>query len=175
MKKIMILGCAGSGKSTFAVELQKMTGLPLIHLDNIWWRPDRTHISRSEFDARLDRVMSMGAWILEGDYSRTYEKRMMECDTVFFLDYSEDVCMSGIRARVGKERPDIPWTESTLDPALVEEVRRYRNENRPAVMRLLSQYAEKELHIFGDRREAAMWLEGQTLRNADFRPGEADV
>ena len=52
-----MLGCPGSGKSTFAVKLARRTGLPLTHLDSIWWKPDRTHISREEFDARLDAVV----------------------------------------------------------------------------------------------------------------------
>ena len=43
--KILVLGCSGSGKSTFSRELAARTGLPLIHLDNIWWRPDQTHIT----------------------------------------------------------------------------------------------------------------------------------
>ena len=51
--RIIVLGCSGSGKSTLARELHRLTGLPLIHLDNVWWKEDRTHISREEFDGRL--------------------------------------------------------------------------------------------------------------------------
>lgn len=71
MKKVMILGCPGSGKSTFAKKMQKYTGLPLIHLDSIWWKPDKTHILRSEFDRILDSIIREENWILDGDYSRT--------------------------------------------------------------------------------------------------------
>ena len=56
MKKIIVLGCSGSGKSTFAIKLHEKLGLPLYHLDNIWWKDDRTHISREEFDEKLDAV-----------------------------------------------------------------------------------------------------------------------
>lgn len=108
MKKVVILGSPGSGKSMFARKLEKCTGLPLVHLDNVWWKPDKTHISRDEFDTILNSIICKDDWILDGDFSRTYEVRMNACDTIFFLDYSEDVCMDGIRARVGKERPDIP-------------------------------------------------------------------
>ena len=159
MRKVIILGCPGSGKSTFAARLHGMTGLPLFHLDNIWWRPDRTHISREEFDAELAALLAMDAWILDGDYSRTYETRLKACDTVFFLDYSWQECISGIRARVGRQRPDIPWAEDAPGPALVEAVRRYRAGNRPVVMALLSQYAGRERHIFSARKEADAWLE----------------
>ena len=72
-QKILVIGCAGSGKSTLSKELRDITGLPLFHLDNIWWRPDRSHISREEFDRKLDEILLTDRWILDGDYSRTYE------------------------------------------------------------------------------------------------------
>ena len=65
MKKIIVLGCSGSGKSTFAVQLQNITKLPLYHLDNIWWKPDRTHISRDEFDRKLDDLINRDNWIID--------------------------------------------------------------------------------------------------------------
>lgn len=141
-------------------KLQKCTGLPLIHLDNIWWKPDKTHISRSEFDRILDSIIREETWILDGDYSRTYEVRMNACDTIFFLDYSEEECMSGIQERVGIERSDMPWTEAQLDPELEEEVRKYRAEKRPVVLELLEKYKEKEIHIFRSREETATWMKG---------------
>ena len=74
--KIIIIGCTGSGKSTFATKLQKIVNLPLVHLDNVWWKPDRTHISREEFDKRLEEILSGDKWIVDGFYSRTLERRI---------------------------------------------------------------------------------------------------
>lgn len=156
--KILILGCSGSGKSTFARKLQKLTGLPLIHLDNIWWKPDRTHISRDAFDRKLDEIIDTDCWIMDGDYSRTYEKRIAACDTIFFLDFSEEVCMDGITGRIGKERSDIPWTENTLDPELVSLVRDYRTDNRPTLFHLFRKYPEKQIITFHTRDEADKWM-----------------
>ena len=156
--KILVLGCSGSGKSTFARKLQKLTGLPLVHLDNIWWKPDRTHISRDEFDQRLEKIVCADRWIIDGDYSRTYERRIAACDTVFFLDFSENVCMDGIAGRVGRERPDIPWTENTLDPELVKLVQTYHTDNRPVLYDLFRAYNEKRIIIFRTRAEADRWL-----------------
>lgn len=158
MKKVIVLGCSGSGKSTFARALQEHTGLPLVCLDNIWWRPDRTHISRGEFDAALAEALQADEWIIDGDYSRTYEVRFRACDTVFFLDYGEEVCMAGIRGRVGKVRPDMPWVENRLDPELVELVQSYSRTNRPVVLELLEKYGDREIHIFRSREEAETWL-----------------
>ena len=156
--RIMVIGCSGSGKSVFAADLHRLTGLPLFYLDNVWWRADRTHISREEFDIRLRELMQGEKWIIEGDYSRTYEPRFVRCDTVIFLDYAEDVCMEGIIDRVGKVRPDIPWSEDRLDPELVEMVRSYRTEKRPKVYELIEKYPDKTVHIFRTREEAETWL-----------------
>lgn len=89
---------------------------------------------------------------------------MSACDTIIFLDYSEKECMTGIMARLGKTRPDMPWVTDELDPKLVEEVQRYRTENRPVVLKLLDQYAEKERYIFYSREEAEKWI--QNLMNS---------
>lgn len=164
-KKILVLGCSGSGKSTFARKLHEIVGLPLIHLDRIWWKPDRTHITRSEFDVRLEEIISTDRWIIDGDYSRTYEKRMAACDMVFFLDFSEEVCMNGITQRVGEKRPDIPWVENTLDPELVRHVCDYHNDNRPVLYELFQKYREKQILIFHTREEADGYLHKLAERN----------
>ena len=156
--RIIILGCPGSGKSTLAKELQKRTGLPLFHLDNVWWKEDRTHIGRDEFDQKLQTIMQEEKWIIDGDYSRTYEPRFLACDTVIFLDYSKEECMNGITDRIGKDRSDIPWTDHQLDPALVEQVKRYQKENRPAVYRLIEKYPDRHTLIFRTRAEADAWV-----------------
>ena len=157
-KKIIVLGCSGSGKSTFSKKLHSITGLPLIHLDNIWWKPDRTHISREDFDRELDSIFRGDEWILDGDYSRTYEVRFKACDTVFFFDFGYEECIKGITERVGKKRTDIPWVEQELDPALVELVQRYSEENRPVIYSLIEKYPDKYKFIFHSRAEAAEWL-----------------
>lgn len=156
--RIIVLGCPGSGKSTFARALAARTGLPLIHLDSVWWRADGSHISRDEFDRALSELLAGEKWIMDGDYSRTYEVRLRAADTVIFLDYPEDVCMAGIVGRVGEERPDMPWTESTLDPELVAMVKNYARDNRPVLLDLLRRYADRQVLVFTDRTRADRWL-----------------
>lgn len=166
--RIIILGSPGSGKSCLAVSLHDRTGLPLYHLDNIWWKPDRTHITRGEFDSRLLAVMQGEKWIIDGDYSRTYEVRFSACDTVVFLDYSEEDCMNGIKARIGTNRPDIPWTEDQLDPELVTQVINYRRDNHPEVYRLMEKYPDKQVLIFKTRAETEKWLSGLPVHQPEF-------
>lgn len=156
--RIIVLGCSGSGKSTFSRKLRDLTGLPLYPLDQIWWNADRTHIARDEFDCRLRDVMRTERWILDGDYSRTYEMRFAACDTVIFLDYPTEVCMDGIVGRVGTVREDIPWTENRLDPELVKLVQDYREQNRPVVYELMKRYPKERTFVFSSRQEANHWL-----------------
>ena len=157
-QKIIVLGCPGGGKSEFSKRLHDISGLPLIHLDNVWWKPDRSHISREEFDRKLDEILQGDKWILDGDYSRTYEVRFQACDTVFFLDYGFEECLNGIKERVGKERRDIPWIEQELDPELVKQVENYSILNRPVVLALIEKYSGKNNFIFRSRAEAGAWM-----------------
>ena len=83
MKRILVIGCPGSGKSTFARALQAKTDLPLFYLDRIYWNADRTTVAREVFDARLEEILRGDEWIIDGNYSRTMERRIRACDTVF--------------------------------------------------------------------------------------------
>jgi adenylate kinase family enzyme len=161
MNRVAIIGCPGSGKSTFARKLHEKTGLPLVHLDNIWWKPDRTHITREAFDERLAALLKTDAWIIDGSYSRTFEPRIKACDTVILLDYDTDVCLKGIAERVGHARADIPWTEQTLDPELVAIVKTYKERNNPVLSELFRRYADKKILVFRTRNEADQWLTEQ--------------
>ncbi len=161
-KKIIILGCPGSGKSTLARKLHDKTGIPLFHLDSLWWEEDRTHISRELFDRKLETILRSEEWIIDGDYSRTYETRFAHCDTIIFLDYPTEVCYEGIMTRRGTARPDMPWVEPVdeVDPEFVDSVLQYNSVNRPIVLERIQKYADgREVYIFQGREEAAAFLD----------------
>ncbi len=138
--------------------LTKKTKLPLFHLDNIWWKEDKTHITREEFDKELNKICSENKWIIDGNYSRTLEMRIKACDAVIFLDYGTDVCLEGITERVGKQRTDIPWVEKKLDPEFVNFVKSFKEEVRPKIYALMEKYPDKTYFILKDRKEANTWL-----------------
>ena len=115
MNKVIIIGCPGGGKSTFAKALHKKIGLPLFHLDMLFWNADKTHLSRESFDQKLDEILNQDQWIIDGNYSKTLEKRIKACDTVFLLDMPTDVCLGGVNNRIGKPRDDMPWQEQELN------------------------------------------------------------
>ena len=160
MKKIIVIGCPGSGKSTFSKQLNKLTGIPLYHLDLLYWNEDRTKVPREVFINELDSIIDKDSWIIDGNYGSTMEKRMAACDTIFFLDYPKDVCISGIMERRGKARSDMPWIEQSdeADEEFLSWVKDYYTESRPVVMGLLKKYSNKEIMIFTSRDEANEYL-----------------
>ena len=160
MKKVIIIGCPGSGKSTFAEKLKDNIGLPLFYLDAIWHKPDKTHISREEFDARLAEILALDAWIIDGNYSRTMERRLSACDTVFFLDFPLDVCLAGILERRGKPRADMPWIETEEDAEFIAFIKGFASQQRPRILELLEKYSDKRTFVFTSRAQADAFLQG---------------
>ena len=160
--KVIVVGCCGSGKSTLARELGAKTGLPVVHLDSLFWRADGTHVTREEFCRKLDEAMGHDRLILDGDFNSTYERRIEACDTVVFLDYDEKTCLEGVAARVGKERPDMPWTEQEVSPELTAHIHAYATKTRPTLLSLLAKHPEKQVIVLKTRHEADLLL--QTLQ-----------
>ena len=159
MQKIMIIGCSGAGKSVFARKLRDKTGLPLYYLDQIWHKPDKTNITREEFDARLLEIVQKDCWIIDGNYLRTMELRLHACDTVILLDYPTEVCLAGAAARVGTVHEDLPWVEVVFDEEFRQWISGFRKEVLPKIYALLSKYGnEKNILIFKTRAEADAYL-----------------
>ncbi len=159
MKRAIVIGCPGSGKTTFAEKLRDKTGLPLFYLDAIWHKPDRTHITREEYDRRLAEILAQDAWIIDGNYSRTVERRIAACDTVFLFDLPAEVCLEGAVARLGRPRYDMPWIDRTLDPRLKEEIEAFEEKNLPTLYALIDCYRTgRTVVVFRSREEAEEYL-----------------
>ncbi len=153
MKKVIIIGCPGSGKSTFARMLAEKTGLPLHYLDMMYWNADKTTVGKDVFRQRLNEVLQSEKWIIDGNYGSTMEMRMAVCDTVFFLDFDAETCLQGIKDRIGKVRPDMPWIETEEDAEFLDFVRNYNSDSRPMVLELLNKYNDKNIIVFSSRKE----------------------
>jgi len=160
MERIMVIGCPGSGKSTFSRELHRITSIPLFHLDMMYWNADRTTVDKAIFRARLSDIIKKSEWIIDGNYGSTIELRLKECDTVIFLDYPLEVCLEGIKERRGKVRTDMPWVEAEdeEDAEFIEFIKNYNSQSRPQVMELLDKYSYKKIIIFKSRDEADEFL-----------------
>ena len=159
MNKIIVIGCPGSGKTTFSRKLAQVTGIPIYHLDAVWHKPDKTHIEREEFDKIQEDIFAAETWIIDGNYRRTVEMRVRACDTVIFFDLPTEICVEGAKARVGKMRPDMPWQEDYLDMQFYAEIMSFKERVVPGIYEILNRYKnEKRIIVFKSRDEADKFL-----------------
>ena len=158
-KRVAVIGCPGGGKSTFSRALRDKVGLPLYHLDAIYWRDDRTHLSREEFYPLMQEIIAREEWIMDGNYGSTVEWRIAACDILFFLDYPAEVCLAGVRARRGQKRSDMPWVEEGDDEEFLDFIRAFESESKPRILELLEKYPDKAVVRFTSRDEAEEYLE----------------
>ena len=158
MNKIVVIGPSGAGKSTFSRKLSSKLNISLYHLDNIFWNKDKTHISREEFDIKLNELLKRDSYIIDGDYSRTYEIRMKNSDTIFFFNFSLEDSLNGASNRVGTYRTDCPFIENEFDPEFKEFLINWQIETRPKVLELLEKYKDKNIIIFNNRDEKEEYI-----------------
>ena len=163
MKKVIVIGCPGSGKSTVSRALHNKTGIPLYHLDMMYWNADKTTVEKSVFLERLSAVLEKDEWIIDGNYGSTMKLRMAACDTVIFLDYPLEICLDGIKERRGKPRSDMPWIETEEDVEFIEFIKNYNEQQKPKVLELLEKYSDKNIVIFKSREQADAFLNGENL------------
>lgn len=153
MKRVIVIGCPGAGKSTFARKLAEKTGLPLHYLDMIWHRADRTTISREEFDKELFEIMEGDQWVIDGNYIRTLPMRLAKADTVFFFDLPVETCLQGATERLDQERPDMPWHDTELSDNFRQWILDFPTEQLPVIVLLLESYQGQVIR-FSSRKEA---------------------
>ena len=160
MKKVIVIGCPGSGKTTFSEKLKECTGLPLYYLDAIWHKPDKTHIPRDKFDERISEIFKTSEWIIDGNYNRTIEMRLRQCDTVFLFDLPTEICIQGATERLGKGRYDLPWIEKELDPEFEGFIKAFSKDSLPKIYELIVKYKDgKDIFIFKSRKEADEFID----------------
>lgn len=159
MKKIVIIGCPGSGKSYFSKQLKEKLNIPLYHLDLIWNKEDKTTLTREEFDIELQKIFNIDNWIMDGNYQRTLDLRISNATTVILLDYPLDVCLNGALSRVGIKRDDMPWKEETLDENFKKNIIKFSENNLPEIYKILDKYKDKkEIIVFKTRQESQEYL-----------------
>lgn len=160
MKKVIVIGCPGAGKSTFSRKLSAKTGLPIHYLDMIWHLPDKTTLSRDEFIKRLDEIVAQPEWIIDGNYLHTLPLRLNHCDTVFYFDLPLHICLAGAEERVGRKREDMPWSEDTMDPEFRQWIIDFPTQQAQVIDRLLNDCnAGVNVIVFHSREEADSFIE----------------
>ena len=165
MRKVLVIGSGGAGKSTFAARLGERTGLPVIHLDALFWRAGWQETPREEWAARVDELLARGEWIMDGNYGGTMERRLAACDTVVFLDFPRALCLWRVvkrRTRFrGRSRPDMAeGCRERLNLEFVRWIWTYPRAKRPGVLKRLSELSEgQRVVVLSSPREARRFLE----------------
>lgn len=171
MERVILIGCGGAGKSTMARALGEKTGLPVVHLDQIFWRENWQSIPKEEFDRLLQIELEKPRWIIDGDYGRTLPLRLQYCDTVVFLDYPRLECLLGVIKRIltsyGRSRPDMaPGCRERLDWEFLTWVWNWRKNKRQNILDALANAKGVRIIILKNRKEGRKFLEENTIPSA---------
>ncbi len=141
MKKIMIIGCPGSGKSRLSKLLGKAMGIPVLHLDYIYHIDNFEHISSEKLKEMISTFASNNdAFIIDGNYQRTMEWRMQYCDTVILLDIDSNICLRNVINRMEEvKRDDMApgFDNSIFNENFIEFVKNFKHDKLPVIKKLI--------------------------------------
>lgn len=162
MQRVLIIGCSGAGKSTLARELSERSGLPLIHLDQHYWRPGWIPRQEDEWGAAVQTLTAGPAWVMDGNYTRTLAPRVAAADTVVFFDFPAWRCLWRVCRRAvqwfGHTRHDMtPGCPERLTLSFIRYVARFNRDQRPRVLASLAAF-EGRLIVLRSPTEAAAFL-----------------
>ena len=164
-QRILVVGSGGAGKSTLAARIAARTGLPLIHLDALYWRAGWVEPPPDEWARIVEEIAARPAWVMDGNYSGTLVRRLAACDTVVFLDLPRLVCAWRVVKRWlrhrGRTRPDMaPGCEEQVTWEFLRWIWDYPRRSRPKVLaRIESHAAGKRVVILRSSAEAERFLE----------------
>ncbi|MCA0970240.1 DNA topology modulation protein [Halobacillus litoralis] len=164
MKRIAVIGPAGSGKSTLSRELSEKTGIAVYHLDSLHWRPGWEAVSKEEQRSIQNGIISQNSWIIDGNYGGTLDVRLTAADTIVFMDVPRRVCLYRIIKRYvqyrNRTRPDMAeGCPERISFQLLKWVWQYRKKKRPEIMeRLRSCSLEREVVVLKSTRGVSSFL-----------------
>jgi adenylate kinase family enzyme len=171
MKKVLVIGPGGSGKSTFATRLGKLLKIDVIHLDQIYWRPGWIETPKPEWRKTVAELLTRHSWIIDGNYSGTLQERIEASDTVIFLDLPRTLCLWRVLKRNvlyrNKQRPDMAeGCAERFNLEFITWVWNYRRRSRPKVIDLLqSKATTKKVIWLRSRLDAEKFLARQATSN----------
>lgn len=171
----MVIGGPGAGKSTFARALGSRLGVPVVHMDTLFWEPGWVMAGETDLRTRVAAAVAGDAWVMDGNYSRTWPIRLARADTVIFLDIATPRRLWRVLGRIaagyGRDRPDVgPGCPEKLDlDFIVNWVGRYRWRARPKALELIAEAGPAGhlvRHHLTSPRAVAQFLKGQGRKAA---------
>jgi adenylate kinase family enzyme len=164
MKRILVIGSGGAGKSTFARRLGERLGLAVLHLDAFYWRPGWVETPKDEWRQTVEELCAGEAWLMDGNYSGTLAVRLAACDTVVFLDLPRTLCLWRVLKRAliyrGTSRPDVAeGCHENLNMEFFLWVWNYPRRSRPKVLSRLEEHGRgKQIFILHSSAEVEKFL-----------------
>jgi adenylate kinase family enzyme len=145
MHRIMVVGNAGAGKSTFARRLGGKLALPVIHLDSHFWRPGWQIPEPAAWRQQLVALAAAPAWVMDGNYINTFDIRVPRADSLVWLDYPRAICMRRVLLRTlkghGRTRSDLAADcPDRFDIAFLRYVWNFPSRHRPRVAAGIAQF-----------------------------------
>lgn len=138
-ERVLVIGCGGSGKSSLAMRLAPCFGLPVTHLDALFWHPGWVPTAAGAWDAIEAALVAQPKWLIDGDYGRTLPMRLARADVVIWLDLPTATCLwrALVRqsGRRGKVRPDLAaGCPEHIDLGFLLGIATYRRRRRPILL-----------------------------------------
>lgn len=163
MERIVIIGCGGAGKSTLARTLGEKLGIPVVHLDKLFWNPGWQKKTPEEFDRLLAEELKKDSWIMDGNFNRTMPQRIARCDTVIYLDFSRVTCLMGVLKRIvttfGTVRPDMgEGCPERVDLEFLKWVWNFNKEKRESYYKMLNETQGIETIVLKNRRAVKKFM-----------------
>lgn len=142
MQRLLIVGCSGSGKSTLGRRVGDKLGLPVVHMDQHFFRAGWEVKPDDEWNAIVDELVAGDSWVMDGNYSNTFERRIKRADTVIFLDFPTWFCVYRVLKRwlthLGKTRIDAaPGCPEKMDLEFLGYVLNYNRRSKPKMLKLM--------------------------------------
>lgn len=164
MKKIIVIGSGGAGKSTFARRLADLLSIEVIHLDQLYWKPNWVTTPKDEWSKIVEELLSRDSWVMDGNFGGTREMRMAASDTIIFLDIPRRICLYRILKRVvvyrGKTRPDMAeGCKEKFDLEFVQWVWNYPNRSRRSLLEEIEKFKDKKIVILRSTNDTESFLE----------------
>lgn len=164
MKRILILGNCGAGKTTLAYQIKERTGLELIHLDQEYWQAGWVETHRFDWRYKVEQLAAKKAWIMDGNYRGTIDIRLPAADTIIFLDRSRWLCLFRAIKRIlryyGKTRPDMAANcPERLDWEFLKYIYQFPEKPLPKIWKHLEMiHPDQQFFHLKNQKEIAAFL-----------------
>lgn len=164
MKKIIVLGNSGSGKSTFTTILANKLHIDFLHLDPLVYKYTWDKPEYKEMEEKVERLLLKDSWIIDGNFLYNAQSRFKECDSIVFLDLNRFVCINSVIKRhkkyKGKHRDsrsddcDERLTLSYLKWVLKD----FYKTSRKIILKYIKDNPDKHVVILKSRRQVNKYL-----------------